>query len=82
MLANGTIITRFHHKLFQSSVGGTSVFFFTLLVGGLLIGADTVQYVLIWLSCNYTKHVAFLALSTVRFSDIGDEELITYTSNI
>lgn len=79
---HNTIIIRFHHTLFQSSVGGTSIFFFTLLVGGLLIWADTVQYVLIWLSCNYTRSVAFLALSTVRFSDTGDEELITYTSNI
>lgn len=77
-----TIIACFHHKLFQFSVGGTSVFFFTLLVGGLLIWADTAQCVLIWLSCDYAKTVAFLALSTVRLSDTGDEELITYTSNI
>lgn len=74
------IMSRFHHELFQFSVGGTSVFFFTLSVGGLLIWADTAPYVLIWLSCNYTKTLAFLALSTVRLSERGDEELITYTN--
>lgn len=47
-----TVISGFHLKLVQFSVGGTSVFFFTLLVGGLLICTDTTRYVLIWLSCN------------------------------
>ena len=46
------MISCFHRKLFQFSAGEIGVFFFTLVVGGLLIWADTVQYVLIWLSCN------------------------------
>lgn len=46
------IISYFHRKLFQFSVGGPSVFFCTVLVGGLLTWADTAQYVLIWLNCN------------------------------